>query len=279
MLDSVAAAVLEERPPHEDRYAYPASLPREPEAGYYDPRYGYTQSALYEAETYDLPPYEAEDPSYKTRLCVFPGGECPHGAQCKFAHGQVPELGDAFDADATAANAAADTQVVPGTDDPGRPGTDDPDGPAPTPTPAPGGSKKKKKSGDAFPIWAIIIIVVGGVGLMVCLFAVISGFFAGRTKKDATRRASSYKLDAGKRPPFPESDEDEPAAEVLRALEKLDDEEEKGPSRHGVMAAVAAGAAAGAATGAAAESKAPDGDVDCDSDSDLGSRISLHAPV
>jgi hypothetical protein len=162
----------------------------------------------------------------------------------------VPALGDAFDADATAANAAADTQVV------------DPDGPAPTPTPAPGGSKKKKKGGDAFPIWAIIIIVVGGVGLLVCLFAVISGFFAGRTKKDATRRASSYKLDAGKRPPFPESDEDEP---VTRALEKLDDAEP----------AVAVGAGA-----AAVEPKEPNhGDMDCDSDSDLGSRISLHAPV
>jgi len=87
VLSSVAAAVLAESPPHEDRYAYPAL--HEPEAGYYDPRYGYAQSAPYEAETYDLPPYEAEDPSYKTRLCVFPGGECPHGARCKFAHGQA----------------------------------------------------------------------------------------------------------------------------------------------------------------------------------------------
>ena len=30
-----------------------------------------------------------QDPTYKTRLCVYPLGECPHGALCKFAHGQA----------------------------------------------------------------------------------------------------------------------------------------------------------------------------------------------
>ena len=200
----------------------------------------------------------------------------------------VPSLGAAFDADATAANAAADTAIS------------DPDGgaaPTPRPTSSPGGSKKKKKkSGHAFPIWAIIVIIVGGVGCCVCLFAAASGLATGGTKKQKPR-ASSYKLEAGKRPPPPDSDSDseKPAAAVSRALEKLDDEEEgppaydftpdkAKPAKHRSSVEVDElwpSAAGGAAAGAAAvESKAPEnGDMDCDSDSDLGSRISLHAPM
>ena len=139
------------------------------------------------------------------------------------------------------------------------------------------------------------MIIVGGVGCCVCLFAAASGLATGGTKKQKPR-ASSYKLEAGKRPPPPDSDSDseKPAAAVSRALEKLDDEEEgppaydftpdkAKPAKHRSSVEVdelwpAAGA--GAAAGAAAESKAPEnGDMDCDSDSDLGSRISLHAPM
>ena len=205
------------------------------------------------------------------------------------ANSGVPSLGSAFDAAATAANAAADTAIS------------DPDGgaaptprPSDAPTSSPGGSKKKKKkSGHAFPIWAIIVIIVGGVGCCVCLFAAASGAALGGTKKQKPR-ASSYKLEAGKRPPPPDSDSDDerPAAAVSRALEKLDDEEEgpppydfthdkAKPAKHRSSVEVdelwpAAGAGAAAA---ANESKAPENDMDCDSDSDLGSRISLHAPM
>ena len=73
------------------------------------------------------------------------------------------------------------------------------------------------------------MIIVGGVGCCVCLFAAASGLATGGTKKQKPR-ASSYKLEAGKRKPtLPESDDDtdeRPAAAVSRALEKLDDEEE-----------------------------------------------------
>ena len=140
------------------------------------------------------------------------------------------------------------------------------------------------------------MIIVGGVGCCVCLFAAASGLATGGTKKQKPR-ASSYKLEAGKRPPPPDSDSDseKPAAAVSRALEKLDDEEEgppaydftpdkAKPAKHRSSVEVdelwpAAGVAGAAAGAAAVESKAADGDMDCDSDSDLGSRISLHAPM
>ena len=75
------------------------------------------------------------------------------------------------------------------------------------------------------------MIIVGGVGCCVCLFAAASGLATGGTKKQKPR-ASSYKLEAGKRPPPPDSDSDseKPAAAVSRALEKLDDEEEGPPA-------------------------------------------------
>ena len=142
------------------------------------------------------------------------------------------------------------------------------------------------------------MIIVGGVGCCVCLFAAASGLATGGTKKQQPR-ASSYKLEAGKRKPtLPESDDDtdeRPAAAVSRALEKLDDEEEgppaydftpdkAKPAKHRSSVEVdelwpAAGVAGAGAAAAANESKAADGDMDCDSDSDLGSRISLHAPM
>ena len=128
-----------------------------------------------------------------------------------------------------------------------------------------------------------------------CLFAAASGAALGGTKKQKPR-GSSYKLEAGKRPPPPDSDSDSenPAAAVSRALEKLDDEEEgpppydstpdkAKPAKHRSSVEVDElwpAAAGGAAAGAAVESKAAEnGDMDCDSDSDLGSRISLHAPM
>ena len=125
-----------------------------------------------------------------------------------------------------------------------------------------------------------------------CLFAAASGAALGGTKKQKPR-GSSYKLEAGKRPPPPDSDSDseKPAAAVSRALEKLDDEEEgpppydftpdkAKPAKHRSSVEVDEAGVAGAAAAAAAnESKAADGDMDCDSDSDLGSRISLHAPM
>ena len=139
------------------------------------------------------------------------------------------------------------------------------------------------------------MIIVGGVGCCVCLFAAASGLATGGTKKQKPR-ASSYKLEAGKRPPPPDSDSDseKPAAAVSRALEKLDDEEgppaydftpdKAKPAKHRSSVEVdelwpAAGVAGAGAAAAANESKAADGDMDCDSDSDLGSRISLHAPM
>ena len=126
---------------------------------------------------------------------------------------------------------------------------------------------------------------MGGVGCCVCLFAAASGLATGGTKKQKPR-ASSYKLEAGKRKPtLPESDDDtdeRPAAAVSRALEKLDDEEEGPPAydftpdkakpakhRSSVEVDELWPAAGVAGAGAAAnESKAPEnGDMDCDSDS------------
>ena len=122
---SVAAAVLNESPPPSPRpradapaYAYPyepRESPRYEPTGY-EPtgfedeprdraeRLGWRPTGYYGAGSPSPSPpppspradelayaYAGgpQDPTYKTRLCVYPLGECPHGALCKFAHGQA----------------------------------------------------------------------------------------------------------------------------------------------------------------------------------------------
>ena len=117
---SVAAAVLNESPPPSPRadapaYAYPYERKESPryEPTSYEPtgfedeprdmaeRLGWRPTGYYGAGSPSpSPPPGADelvyayaggpqDPTYKTRLCVYPLGECPHGALCKFAHGQA----------------------------------------------------------------------------------------------------------------------------------------------------------------------------------------------
>ena len=117
---SVAAAVLNESPPPSPRadapaYAYPYERKESPryEPTGYEPtgfedeprdmaeRLGWRPTGYYGAGSPSpSPPPGADelayayaggpqDPTYKTRLCVYPLGECPHGALCKFAHGQA----------------------------------------------------------------------------------------------------------------------------------------------------------------------------------------------